>query len=243
MTISAFSLASAHHSWHTCILQGLEKMDQRYLHELAKSSDWLPGSEKIFNAFSLPLEQVKYVLFGESPYPREESANGYAFWDNAVNELWSPTGLNKKVNRATSLRNILKMMLVAADMLDSHHTGQENIAQLDKSSLVATNQELFQNFLRHGFLLMNASLVFRKSVRPQNDAKAWHPFLQVVIHELLRKRPEATYLLLGKIANTIDAIIPETNANKFYAEHPYNLSFIQNQGVLRFFRGLQLIKK
>lgn len=79
MTIDYFNTKNIDPSWQECLQLGLEKMDKKYLDSLAQSSDWLPGPENIFNAFSLPLDNVNYVLFGESPYPRRESANGYAF--------------------------------------------------------------------------------------------------------------------------------------------------------------------
>ena len=107
----AFNFNCVHSSWMPCLSRGLSAMDPLYLQELQQKKEWLPGNKNIFNAFSLPLTSVNYVLFGESPYPRIDSANGYAFWDAAIHELWSETGFNKKVNRATSFRNILKMSL------------------------------------------------------------------------------------------------------------------------------------
>src|SRR5690348_5345377 len=108
-----FNLQAADPSWQQCLAEALTKMDSAYLEELYANAHWLPGSKNIFNAFSLPVSKTNYVLFGESPYPRAVSANGYAFWDAAVNQLWSDTGLSKTVNRATSLRNIIKMLLIA----------------------------------------------------------------------------------------------------------------------------------
>src|SRR5438477_1070015 len=99
-----FNLKIVHPTWHKCLQQGLNLLDKPYLQQISASDDWLPGPDKVFNAFSQPFDNVNYVLFGESPYPRRESANGYAFWDQAVHELWSATGFSKKVNRATSLR-------------------------------------------------------------------------------------------------------------------------------------------
>ena len=113
----------------------------------------------------MPVAQTHYVLFGESPYPRAKSANGYAFWDAAVTDLWSESGLSKAVNRATSLRNIIKMLLVAEGKLTLVHTGQADIAKLDKTGLIATNAELFQQFLTHGFLLLNATPVLHADIR------------------------------------------------------------------------------
>lgn len=221
--------------------RGLATVDKHYLTQLNQSTAWLPGPEKIFNAFSLPLEKVNYVLFGESPYPRAASANGYAFWDAAVDGLWSTSGLSKQVNRATSLRNIIKMLLVAENALEPHQTSQEMISRIDKSHMIQTNDELFNNLLTHGFLLLNATPVLHDV--PQKDARAWLPFMRELLQCLLEQRPQVTFILLGKIANTIDALIPNHRQHSLYAEHPYNLSFITNEKVLEFFRPLRLLRR
>lgn len=243
MTMHAFDYRAIHPSWQECVQRGLDKMDKDYLANLAQTSCWLPGHQKIFNAFSIPQDKVNYVLFGESPYPRRESANGYAFWDEAVHELWSETGLSKKVNRATSLRNILKMLLVAEGQLDGRQTGQSEIARIDKSPYIKTNQDFFTNLLNHGFLLMNASLVLYDHRSPEIDAKAWRPFINEIINCLLDKCPQLTFILFGRIANKIDPLLANRGINKLYAEHPYNLSFITNPEVLSFFKQLDLLKK
>lgn len=240
MTMHAFNFAMVDPSWKDCLDKGLNVIDTDYLASFTHSSHWLPGAEKIFNAFSLPLDRVNYVLFGESPYPRRESANGYAFWDASVHELWSVTGLSKKVNRATSLRNILKMLLIAEGLLDQTNTTQEAIAKIDKTSFVQTNDELFNNFLQYGFLLLNATPVLAGS--PQKDAKAWHPFMRQLLVCLLEKRPKIKFILLGRIANKIDEFIPNAHVDRLYAEHPYNISFITNAEVINFFKPLHLLR-
>lgn len=157
------SQSNAHLSWLPVLQKALMAMDPIYLRDLFTQTDWLPGPEKIFNAFSLPLNQVNYILMGESPYPRARSANGFAFWDASVQDLWTMTGMSKPVNRATSLRNMIKMLLIGENLLQPNATSQEHIAALDKSTLVQTNDEFFQNFLHHGFLLLNATLVLKKN--------------------------------------------------------------------------------
>jgi uracil-DNA glycosylase len=236
-----FDWSHAHNSWHNCLKQALTTLDKNYLASLTTQTDWLPGRTQIFNAFSLPVTDVKYVLFGESPYPRAQSANGYAFWDAAVTDLWSPTGLSKPVNRATSLRNILKMLLLAANKLAPEQLTQSAIAQLDKRSLIQNNQQLFGNLLKKGFLLLNATPVLRTG-QVRQDARAWQPFLKVVLQFLVEQNPNVQFILFGNIANEINSILPISDQKKLYAEHPYNISFINNPTVLDFFRPLELLK-
>lgn len=241
-TYRLFNLEIVDPSWRACLQQALAKMQPDYLTQLYHTTDWLPGHEKIFNAFTLPVNKVHYVLLGESPYPRVESANGYAFWDAAVTDLWSTTGLSKAVNRATSLRNIIKMLLVAKGALHPQSTSQANIAQINKDNLVQTNQDLFNNFLSQGFLLLNTSLVLQ-STAVHKDARAWQPFLTSVLDFLCHQRPDAHLILLGNLANTIDKLIEHLPNKRIYAEHPYNISFIHNPTVLNFFRPLNLLQR
>lgn len=230
---------SIHPEWRPLINSALKSVSGHYLQDLSTSAQWLPGMSKLFNAFSLPLSKTRYILLGESPYPRQQSANGYAFWDGAVDTLWSDSGLSKAVNRATSLRNFIKMLLVAGNHLNSD-TSQKAISRLSKQAWISTIEQLFTNLLSKGFLLLNASLVL--SERPVNqDAKAWRPFLAELLTQLAEARPDITVLLFGRIAEKIAPICPPQLA-LLCAEHPYNISFIHNLSVVKFFAPLDLLK-
>lgn len=242
-TMQARCLSVVHPSWHPLIDEALASMNPDYLHQLAAQNDWLPGSEQLLNAFRLPRDAVSFVLFGESPYPRAASANGYAFWDAAITSLWSPTGLDKRVNRATSLRNIIKMLLVADGRLQPEDTSQAAIAALDKSDLVQTATEFFHHCQSQGFLLLNASLVLQASRPPQKDAQEFEPFLTTLMQGLLKNRPEIKLVLLGRIAEDLSPRLPPQHTNRLIAEHPYNLSFIQNHEIIEFFKPLRLLVK
>src|SRR5262245_6970231 len=134
------------------------------------------------------------------------------------------------------------MLLIAEGALDKNQASQENIAKLDKQSFVQTNDDLFRNFIQHGFLLLNATPVLGKD-SPQKDARAFHPFTKELLECLLQHRPTVKLILFGRIANTIDSLIPAFPVEKLYAEHPYNISFITNQKVIAFFKPLHLLKK
>ncbi len=235
---SIVNLSNIHEEWHPFLNQALHEMDACYLGELQDNQNWLPGWQSIFAAFSIPLSKTQYILLGESPYPRVQSANGYAFWDGAVGSLWSKTGLSKEVNKATSLRNLIKMLLHAKGDLHDNFS-QEALANLDKSAYLETGSQLFNAFLDQGFLLLNASLVYSKD-QINYHAQQWRPFMASLFSQLFEYNSTIQLVSLGRIAKKI----PETDRfKKFEAEHPYNLSFITNPRVLDFFKPMNLLER
>lgn len=230
-------IETTHPDWQPLLKNAVDTLDPIYVNRLKEQTNWLPGLPALFACFSRPLHTTRYILLGESPYPRIQSANGYAFWDNAVSLLWSPAGLSKQVNRATSLRNFIKMLLVARGDLQQD-TSQEAIASLDKSVYWQRGQDFFTAFIDQGFLLLNASLVYDPNTPVRFHARQWQPFMACLFTQLATYNPSLCYLLFGRIAS----FIPETHYfSCLIAEHPYNLSFIVNPSVLAFFKPLDLL--
>ncbi len=229
-------IEQAQPEWREMLRCALDSMDAHYLDTLQSNDQWLPGITSLFAAFSLPLSSTYYILLGESPYPRAQSANGYAFWDNAVHSLWSPTGLSKEVNRATSFRNLIKMLLFARGDLSSDFS-QDAIARLDKTKYLQTAQQLFSAFMKKGFLLLNASLVYSEDNVPYH-ARQWRPFIHSLLTQLADYNSSLKLVLFGRIAEKI----PQTKLLPgLLAEHPYNISFITNPEVVAFFKPMDLL--
>ncbi len=252
-------LAQAHPSWHPALYQGLAAVkaaDPEYLSNLS-DSHFLPTAGRLFAAFAIPIDAVRYVLVGEGPYPREDSATGFCFMDGAVTDLWSQEtggGLSKKVNRATSLRNFIKMLLVTGGYLTLENTSISAIAEVASkaratdSVFIQSLPELQDNLLAQGFLLLNASLVFRSDVAPAKDAKSWLPFLQSIFLALNEQQNQTTVkptvlVLWGKIAEQLQQMSVVSLFQQQIAEHPYNLSFIGNKNMQDFFAPMNLLHK
>jgi len=240
------ALALAHASWKPHLLEGLHAVaaaSPGYLDALALDP-YLPTGQRLFAAFALPLQEVRYVLVGEGPYPRAESATGVCFMDGAVGALWSEAGLSKPVNRATSLRNFLKMLLVADGQLDAANTAGAALAPVAANARangsIQTLAQLQQNLTRHGFLLLNAALVFRPHVPPAIEARAWLPFLQTVLAALAAT--DVKLVLWGKIAEQIKKLPECTALQQVCSEHPYNLSFITHAGMHELFGPMRLLR-
>jgi uracil-DNA glycosylase len=244
------ALDRAHPSWRPILERGLQAIaaaNPSYLPELA-ADHYLPTELRLFAAFQQPLDQVRYVLVGEGPYPRAESATGVCFMDGAVKGLWSEEeggGLSKPVNKATSLRNFMKMLLVADGQLDESNTAGEALAacstRAKAGAAIQTLAEMQERLHSHGFLLLNASLVFRPHVAPVKDAKAWLPFFETIMQALAAKQPKL--ILWGKIAEQLNKLPSVQALPQIAAEHPYNLSFIANKEMQALFGPMQLLKR
>jgi len=132
---------------------------------------------------------------------------------------------------------MMKMLLLArGDLTDS--LSQPAIAALDKSLYWQTASQLFRGLLAKGFLLLNASLVYEEG-RVSYHAKQWRPFIRSILEQLNLINPSIELLLFGKIAHQIPGI---DEMRCLIAEHPYNLSFIQNPHVLEWFKPLDLLR-
>jgi uracil-DNA glycosylase len=250
------AMLAAHPSWRPVLLHGLHAVaqaDPEYLDGLARDT-WLPTGGRIFAAFTQPLQEVRYILIGEGPYPREDSATGFCFMDGAVDALWSETGLSKKVNRATSLRNFMKMLLVGEGELTLAATTGDAMASVaarvlaQASKFIQTRAELQDNLMRNGFLLLNAALVFRTSVAPLKDARKWQPFLETVLAAIRddaksRGSRLPVLVLWGKIAELLAGLPVVGEFPSAIAEHPYNLSFIGNTDMHTLFTPMRLLRK
>lgn len=249
-------LTLADPSWYSCLSAGLEavaRADPVYLPTLATDA-YLPTDGRLFAAFAQPLDAVRYVLVGEGPYPREKSATGVCFMDGAVESLWSEQGLSKQVNRATSLRNFIKMLLVADGQISLQQTTGAALAHASLkarargSPFIQTLPEMRGNLAHHGFLLLNAALAYRPHVPPKKEARAWQPFLQEVLAALATHadstgKSPPMLVLWGKIAEQLNALPLNTRFPKALSEHPYNLSFIANPGMQALFEPMHLLKK
>jgi len=133
------------------------------------------------------------------------------------------------------------MLFVAQGALAADDCSQPTIAALNKSHLIQTGEQLFQNMMAHGILLLNASLVL--SDQPvQKDAKAWRSFMAALLREISLKNNDITLLLMGNISKVITKLPEAESFEKVISEHPYNVSFIANTEIIQFFKHLQLLQ-
>ena len=227
-------------SWDTILTEAYASLEEEYQRFLEEDKGYFPTKENYFNAFkTLPKEKVKYILFGQDPYPRKESAGGYAFIDTKVKNLFSSVGLSKEVNRATSLRNFIKMALVASERLMPDDTSQEAISKLDKTKMIDSIDDLRVNFEKNGVLLLNTALIFTDKKSIKKHVKAWKPFVQALLGALEENAPKL--ILFGTHAKDLKKQFSLEKFETIELEHPYNHTFISNPKALELFGPMNLL--
>lgn len=230
-------------SWQSIVNNALNHLDDDYLTFLKNDTDYFPDKNNFLNAFkTLPKEKTKYILFGQDPYPRKQSAIGYAFIDGAVTNLWdTKNGLSKEVNKATSLRNFIKMLLVCEKELKVENTSKEAILKVEHEKYIQSIEALKKNFEKNGVLLLNMGLVFTSKQESKKHVKAWAPFIKAFLEQI--KGDNIELILFGNLAKEVDKISVTRHFKRFYCEHPYNVSFISNQNVQSLFCNMKLLAK
>lgn len=229
-------------NWQTVLDESYASLDADYRTFLETDTTYFPTKENYLNAFNtLPKEEVKYILFGQDPYPRRESAGGYAFIDTNVKNLFSPSGLSKEVNRATSLRNFIKMALVASERLAVDDTSQDAIMHLDKTKMIDSIDALRKNFEKNGVLLLNTALIFTDKKSSTRHVKEWRAFIASLLMGLKKQKPKL--ILFGTHAKALKKHLPLDGFDTIELEHPYNHTFISNQKALELFGHMHLLEK
>ena len=227
-------------SWETILSESYASLEADYQRFLEEDESYFPSKENYLNAFNtLPKDKVKYILFGQDPYPRKESAGGYAFIDTKVQNLFSASGLSKEVNRATSLRNFMKMALVASERLVSDDTSQEAISMLDKTQLIDSIEALRLNFEKNGVLLLNTALIFTDKKSSKKHVKAWKPFVQTLLNALEDDAPKL--ILFGTHAKDLKKQFSLDKFETIELEHPYNHTFVSNPKAIKLFGPMHLL--
>jgi len=228
-------------SWRKPIEKALFSLDDDYLEFLQKDKRYFPDIYNFLNPFkTLGLNSTKYILFGQDPYPRKESAIGYAFIDAKVKNIFSSSGFSKEVNKATSLRNFIKMLLVCENILNPDDLSQTAISNIEKTGLCQNMLALKDNFEKNGVLLLNTALIFTDKKESKYHLKKWKPFVETLLSEIENR--DIKLIFFGEAAKNIEKIKSVKNFKKFKFIHPYNIEFIKNEKVHKLFKPMNLMK-
>ena len=225
------------------IIKNITKEEKASLNNILNDKTLIPSNKDIFNGFNIPAKDVKYIIFGESPYPRIESATGYAFIDGKVKEIWGESGLSKEVNKATSLRNLFKTALVAENIISPDKTTKPYLKNINTECFVNSMEELRVNLNNNGVALLNSCLSLRQGKVQRTDVNIWGNIIDKFLLDLFYQNKNITLVLWGNISKRIK----DMDSFKYYqyieSEHPYNKSFIESKKMQSFLKEIKFLYK
>ena len=225
-------LHPVHDSWRDLLGEQLRTLDDAFALTLEADAAWLPGADSCLAAFSVPRRDVRVVWLGESPYPRPESATGLSFQDGVVEEIFRGDGrLARRINRATSLRNLLKAWFVATDRLAVGRTSSCDVRNMDRDGLVTRLEEVFDRGRQSGWLWLNAGLSLRPECAKTAQIRMWEPLVKVVLGDVSAR--DARVALMGRFAERFEPV----SANPLVSVHPRREEFMANAEVTGLLRG------
>lgn len=147
----------------------------------------VPVREMTFQALKPnPPSKWRVISFGQSPYPRIESATGIAHFDNAVTS-WE----SKRFGAIVTMRCIIKAAAMCKHGVAKTATVDE-LRHLMKRDNCVGPAEWFQAMLAQGVLFMNVACTLLredKTIRAGSAVEAhtkfWHPVIEAVVDAIL----------------------------------------------------------
>ena len=139
----------------------------------------------------------KVVVFGQTPYPRVESATGIAMFDNTF-ETWESPRFSKVV----SMRTIMKCACHCeyGEVPDS----VSEVKKILKKNKIVQPPEWFMAMLAQGVLLLNAGLTChsggqgKQDVASSRHVRFWRPVVEEIIRGILQAKADKIKEAEGK---------------------------------------------
>lgn len=153
-----------------------------------------PPQEQVFNALTVPLNEVKVVLLGQDPYHTVNQAHGLSF------------SVNNGVKIPPSLRNIFKEL--SADLPNYKTPLHGNLT----------------HWAKQGVLLLNATLTVRAHEAGSHQKQGWEIFTDALIAYVSAQQPHIVFMLWGAYAQSKHPLINTNKHLVLCARHPSPLS-------------------
>lgn len=217
-------------------------MDEKIIEEIknieskVEKNVYYPEKKNVFRFTSLDLNNIKYVLMGMDPYPKNIAgggcvANGRAFEPSNF-DCW----LQKSPN--ASIRNLLKAIY-------EHETqtkaSLEEIREEIKTGKfkILPPHEFFDNLENQGVLFLNYALTVKHN-QPGSHLKLWKNFSEELI-KYIDNNYSVDWILLGDDAQSLSPIIRKGNIIRDM--HPATVHFADRNKCLSKMKNIEFTKR
>ncbi|KAF0973483.1 hypothetical protein FDP41_008187 [Naegleria fowleri] len=224
-------------SWRSTTLPGIIKKQPDVEKFLGKKRDSniIPKLENTFRALNemSSVSECKVVIFGQDPYPREESAIGIAFNDGQIKK-WTDA-------MSPSFRNIIKNVLISSGHLKSSDKVETMRKQIAKLKLMDP-PDWFEYTMKQNVLWLNTALTFSGTDKSElnKHTKFWAPIVEGIVETLLKESTKGiVFVLWGGNAKKLKSMI-----NKVAKKETKKVEFVEaNHPAVESFNDVQTFTK
>jgi uracil-DNA glycosylase len=178
--------------------------------------EFTPTPKKALRFLSIDLNDIKYIILGEDPYPQKGVATGRAFEVSNVEscvESWQKTSIN------ASLKNILKL-------IHKHQQGNSKVKSIaevrkeikDKSFKMLPPDKIFDHWEKEGVLFLNTAFTCEIG-KSGSHRLIWSCFTKKLINFISSYCSNLTWCLLGNHAAKFEKFI-SNEAEIITCAHP-----------------------
>jgi len=209
--------------WFEKLYPVISKNDD-YKYFFFDDNKFFPELENRFNAINnvnFENDDIKVVVFGQDPYPRKESATGYAFWDGKIKSWETPL--------SPSFRNIIKSVLIHEN-LATKDDKIKSLRRIIKENNIFPPDNFFENSIENGVIWLNAALTFESKLQTDlnKHLKFWKPIIETIINTLLEETENIIFIFWGSKSLRFHKYIQKTDFKNYFSitnGHPMLESF------------------
>lgn len=166
-----------HESWHPLLGNIFEKEELRFINTILLKyclPGYNPNPADIFTVFQMPVDLIKVMILGESPYYDNDLSNGLAY------------GISDP-SRTTKFLDVIEDEIATNNYCDESYT-------IADTTLV--------NWWKQGVFLLNTSLTTPKGEATAHMVY-WKPCIEHILKQLLMTRTNIVFMSWGKNSKTI----------------------------------------
>ncbi|KAL9647449.1 hypothetical protein ABK040_006810 [Willaertia magna] len=210
-----------------------EKKDASYFLGKDRDSKIIPKLENTFRALNemTDVKECKVVIFGQDPYPREESAVGIAFFDGEITKYTD--------SFSPSFRNIIKNVLYSFDELEKSDKVDTLRKTLKKLNMIDP-PEWFNETMKQNVLWLNTALTYESKEGLDKHTTFWKPIIEEILNILLKNSSKGiVFVLWGGHAKKLKTVI-----NKIAKKLSKSVAFVEaNHPAVESFHDVKTFSK
>lgn len=202
-----------HDSWGVFFNNHIEELEKI---ERLIGSDFTPTGANVFKIFKLPLNEIKFVIIGQDPYPQRGVATGRSF--EVINDSWTYVNRSLEAILVSIHYHVTGELIAYCDIIQRIKSKDWNIITPDRIFVQLESQS--------GCFFLNKTLTCEVNKKNSHE-RIWNDFTTNLV-KYISKNTKSRWILWGSYAQTLESLI-ENKDSIIKAKHPAYFSYTGGQ--------------